>query len=223
MAVEGLLYDLDGTLIDSMRLHDQSWQLWHDRHGLPFDLAGFFQATAGRSGPEIMAELMPGSDAARIAALSDEKEQLYRDLAVQQLQAIGGAEDLLARCAAAGYKQAVCTAGPTKNVAVSYQRFGFDRHIATMVNPEQGFRGKPHPDLFLEAARRLGVEPGRCVVFEDAPLGIEAARRAGMRAVAITSSVPAEAFACFDNLICAVPDLHGFDLAVLGPAPQLST
>jgi beta-phosphoglucomutase len=217
MAVQGLLYDLDGTLIDSMPLHDQSWQLWHERHGLPFDREGFFQATAGRSGPEIMATLMPGSDDARMAALSDEKEQLYRDLAREHLRPIAGAEDLLTRCAAAGYRQAVCTAGPTKNVDVAFRRFGFDRFVATMVNPEQGFRGKPHPDLFLEAARRLGVAPERCVVFEDAPLGIEAARRAGMRAVAITSSVPAEAFSGYSNLICAVPDLHGFDLTVLGP------
>jgi len=217
MPVQALLYDLDGTLIDSMRLHDLSWEQWHAQHGLPFDLEGFFHATAGRSGPEIMAELFPARPAAEILALCDEKEQLYRDLALEQLQPIAGAQDLLARCHAAGLRQAVCTAGPTKNVEVAYRRFKFDHHVGTMVNPEQGFRGKPHPDLFLEAARRLGVEPAHCVVFEDAPLGIEAARRAGMRAVAITSSLPAEAFTGYDNLICAIPDLHGFDMAMLGP------
>lgn len=216
MSVQALLYDLDGTLIDSMRLHDRSWELWHAKQGLPFDLAGFFAATAGRSGPEIMAEMFPGRSSDEIAALCDEKEQLYRDLALQQLQPIAGAQDLLARCHAAGLRQAVCTAGPSKNVEVAYRLFHFDRHVGTMVNPEQGFRGKPHPDLFLEAARRLGVEPAHCVVFEDAPLGIEAARRAGMRAVAITSSLPAQAFTGYDNLICAVPDLHGFDVATLG-------
>jgi beta-phosphoglucomutase len=217
MPVQALLYDLDGTLIDSMRLHDRSWELWHARQGLPFDIEGFFHATAGRSGPEIMTELFPGRSAAEILSLCDEKEQLYRDLALQQLQPIAGAQDLLARCHAAGLRQAVCTAGPTKNVEVAYRLFNFDRHVGTMVNPEQGFRGKPHPDLFFEAARRLGVEPANCVVFEDAPLGIEAAQRAGMRAVAVTSSLPAAAFTRYDNLICAVPDLHGFDVATLGP------
>ncbi|MEN9891118.1 MAG: hypothetical protein RLY78_1413 [Pseudomonadota bacterium] len=216
LPVQALLYDLDGTLIDSMRLHDLTWAQWHARHGLPFDLERFFAATAGRSGPEIVAELFPGRDSAGIAALCDEKEALYRDIARQELQPIAGAPALLKAGRAAGLRQAICTAGPTPNVEVAYQRFGFDADIGAMVNPDQGFRGKPHPDLFLEAARRLGVAPAQCVVFEDAPLGIEAARRAGMRAVAVCSSLPAAAFTAFPNLITAVPDLAGFDLDVLG-------
>ena len=111
----------------------------------------------------------------------------------------------------------MCTAAPDGNVAVAYARFGLDRHLGTTVNPDQGFRGKPHPDLFLEAARRLGVAPEHCVVFEDAPLGVEAARRAGMRAVALTTTMAADAFTGFPNLVCAVPDFTFFDLATLLP------
>ncbi|MFT3816458.1 MAG: HAD family hydrolase [Rubrivivax sp.] len=73
-------------------------------------------------------------------------------------------------------------------------------------------RGKPHPDIFAEAARRLNADPVHCLVFEDAPLGVEAARRAGMRAYALTTSLPAAAFEPYPNLVGLAPDLARFDL-----------
>jgi HAD superfamily hydrolase (TIGR01509 family) len=209
---DALLFDLDGTLIDSMPIHDLTWRQWFAEQGLPFDEAGFFAATAGRSGQEIVVDLFPALDKAALDALVERKEALYRDVARRELQAVPGALALIEAAAALGLKQAVCTAAPDANVALAFQRFGLARHIAATVNPDQGFRGKPHPDLFLEAARRLGVEAARCLVFEDAPLGVEAARRAGMPAVAITTTMPADAFAGFDNLLCTVPDLADFDL-----------
>ncbi len=217
--IHALLYDLDGTLIDSMPLHARSWALWHAEVGLPYDESTFFAGTAGRSGQEILRDLLPGRSDSDIEALTLLKETLYRDLAATELQAVPGALALLQRAAAHGLKQAVCTAAPDANVEVAYARFAMQQWIATTVNPEQGFRGKPHPDLFVEAARRLGVAPGHCVVFEDAPLGVEAARRAGMRAVALTTTMPAEAFADFDNLITAVPDFTALPWSTLSPPP----
>ncbi len=70
----------------------------------------------------------------------------------------------------------------------------------------QGFRGKPHPDMFLAAAERMGIAPETCIVFEDAPLGVEAARRAGMRAVAVETMLTADAFGAFDNVVAALKD-----------------
>ena len=206
--VAALLFDLDGTLIDSMPLHEQAWVQWFALHGLPFDdPAGFFAATAGRSIDEILADLMPELGTAEQQRLGDEREEMYRVLARQQLQLIPGALALMDMAAAQGLPLAVCTAAPDANVALAYQRFGLAARLQTTVNPSQGFRGKPHPDLFLEAARRLGKEPAQCIVFEDAPLGVEAAYRAGMRAVAITSTMPAAAFAGFPNLMRTVSDL----------------
>ena len=77
--------------------------------------------------------------------------------------------------------------------------------MVTCVSPSMGYRGKPHPDLFLAAAEAMGLEPAQCLVFEDAPLGVEAARRAGMRAVAMMTMLERDAFA-FDNIVGAVRD-----------------
>lgn len=211
MAYRALLFDLDGTLIDSMPLHHAAWRRWFAKLQLPFDEDGFFAATAGRTNEEILADLFPAMDAARRSALADEKEALYREEAVHSLRLIEGADAVLQAAADAGLACAICTAAPPANIRVAAERFGLDARVQAVVSPADGLRGKPHPDIFLEAARRLGLPPADCLVFEDAPLGVEAARRAGMHAVALTTTLPASAFEAYDNLRHAMPDFTGFD------------
>ncbi len=213
--MQALLFDLDGTLIDSMPLHHEAWRAWFARQGLPFDEDGFFAATAGRTNAEILADLYPGHSEAERGQMADDKEALYRDLAATRLNLIAGAQALLAQARQRGLKLAVCTAAPPGNIEVAFARFGLGAAVDTVTSPADGLRGKPHPDIFAEAARRLGADPAHCLVFEDAPLGIEAARRAGMRAFALTTSLPASAFESYPNLIGVAPDLRGIDLDTL--------
>lgn len=212
-----LLFDLDGTLIHSMPLHHDAWRQWFARHALPFDDAGFFEATAGRTNDEILRDLFPQMDDAGRAALAEEKEAIYRAEAARSLALIDGALDLMERAHAAGTQLAICTAAPPGNIRVAFERFGLDRLVGAVTSPADGLRGKPHPDIFAEAARRLGVPPAHCLVFEDAPLGIEAARRAGMAAVALTTTLPAAAFASHPNLRHTMADFVGFDPDTLIP------
>jgi HAD superfamily hydrolase (TIGR01509 family) len=213
--ISALLFDLDGTLIDSMPHHQVAWQEWHRRRALPFDGDTFFAATAGRANAEIMRTLVPGATADDYLAMAGEKEALYREIATHALQLIPGFEALRAAARDRGLKLAICTASTPENMALAFARFGLDAQVDTIVSPADGLRGKPHPDIFLEAARRLGVPPAQCIVFEDAPLGIEGARRAGMKAVALTTSLPAGEFSPYDNVLAIVPDFAGIDLTAL--------
>jgi beta-phosphoglucomutase family hydrolase len=206
MPVRGLIFDMDGTIVDNMRYHDDAWEIWHHRQGLAFDRAHFFTRTAGRTNPEIIAELFPTLGAEEIVARGMEKEALYAELYRPHVEPLAGLMDLMARAEAAGVPMAVGTAAPNENIAVVLDTLAIRARFTTIVSPSQGFRGKPHPDMFLAAAGRMGVAPADCVVFEDAPLGIEAARRAGMRAVAMLTMLKAEAFAGFENVIAAIPD-----------------
>mgnify|MGYP001291989961 CR=1 FL=1 len=206
--VQGFLFDLDGTLIDSMPHHHDAWVAWHARRGMTIDADAFFAATAGRSNDEILAEMFPHATPAERAAMADEKETLYREFAAPRLALVAGAQDFVERSLAEGFRLAVCTASTPENMKLAFGRFPIDRWVETVVSPADGLRGKPHPDIFLEAARRLGIAPSRCIVFEDAPLGIEAARRAGMPAVALTTTLPAAAFAGYPNLIASAPDFR---------------
>ncbi len=209
--LRGFLFDLDGTLIDSMPHHHDAWVAWHARRGLEIDADAFFAATAGRSNDEILADMFPAATSAERVAMADEKERLYREIAAQRLALVEGTQAFVERSLAQGLRLAVCTASTPENMALAFARFPIRDWVETVVSPADGLRGKPHPDIFLEAARRLGLPPAQCLVFEDAPLGIEAARRAGMGAVALTTTLPASAFAGYPNLLASAADFRALD------------
>lgn len=222
-----LLFDLDGTLIDSMPHHELAWVHWYARHGLTKAEDGgiSFAATAGRANAEILVKLFPSWPADKIEAMGDEKEAIYRVLAAESLALVRGAEHFLREARASGLRLAVCTASTPANIALAFERFGIDGWVDAVTSPANAMscgrqigapvRGKPHPDIFLEAAHRLGVAPADCIVFEDAPLGVEAARRAGMAAVVLTTTLPACAFAGCDHLLAVADDFTGIDLAAV--------
>ena len=220
MTVKALLFDLDGTLIDSMPLHHNAWVEWHARRGSTMGDELTFEKTAGRSNAEILLELFPAHSAEEHVEMADAKEAIYREFAAQSLSLVLGARGFVEQARAMGFRLAVCTASTLPNMALAFERYGIDGWVDTVTSPADGLRGKPHPDIFLEAAKRLGIAPEHCVVFEDAPLGVEGARRAGMKAVALTTTLPAEAFAAFDNIIAIAPDFTSLALHALKLAHQ---
>jgi HAD superfamily hydrolase (TIGR01509 family) len=160
---------------------------------------------------EILSPLFPGADKAEIDALGHDKEVFYREAYGPHVAPVVGLLALMARADAAGIPMALATAAPPGNLDMVMDKLELRERFATIVAPSQGFRGKPNPDLFLEAARRMDVPAADCIVFEDAPNGVEAARRAGMRAVALLTMLTAADFASFDNLIGEGPDFVAVD------------
>ena len=221
--MKALLFDLDGTLIDSMPLHHDAWVEWHARRGITMNASRFFESTAGRSNAEILLDMFPALSVAEHVVMADDKEEIYREFAGRSLGLIAGAQAFAEQARAAGCKLAVCTASTIPNMALAFALHGIDGWVDTITSPADGLRGKPHPDIFIEAARRLGIAPEHCLVFEDAPLGVEAARRAGMKAVALTTTLAAEAFSAFDNLVAIAPDFTTLDLPALLAAQQKAT
>ena len=203
------IFDMDGTIVDNMAFHTQSWITFFERRGRAIDADEFFRTTAGRQGKEIIRSHMGEDlDDDEVATLNHEKEAVYRELYAPHLKSVAGFDDLIAQARAQGIALAVGTAAPTANVEFTLDGLDLRRHFETIVGANDVARGKPHPDVFIEAARRCGARPEDCIVFEDAPLGVEAARRAGMRVVVITTTLPREAFAEFDNVIAIVDDFE---------------
>lgn len=209
--VRALIFDMDGTVVDNMRYHEDAWGLLLAEHGIPFDRESFFRETAGKVSSEILKPLFPDADDARIAALGLDKERFYREAYAPHVAPLPGLLELMARAEAAGLPMALATAAPPGNIAVVLDTLGLRERFVTIVAPSQGFPGKPHPDLFLEAARRMDVPPEACVVFEDAPNGVEAARRAGMNAVVLETMLGPEAFAAFPNVVASATDFTALE------------
>ena len=215
-----LIFDMDGTIVDNMAYHTQSWLTFFARRGQKIDADAFFLDTAGRQGHEIIHRYLGQHLGAHLscannAALNAEKESLYRELYGPHQRSIDGFDALLADARAHSFGLAVATAAPVENIAFTLDGLNLRRRFDAVVGAADVRRGKPEPDVFLLAAERCGVHPEHCIVFEDAPLGVEAARRAGMRAVALTTTVPASAFAQFDNVIHIASDFTGITIKSL--------
>jgi len=188
-APRGALWDLDGTLIDSAEHH---WIAWRDtlaaegRPVRPSDFANTF----GKRNDEILRELFGAGIAVEwIERVSEAKEQTYRRrLRERGLDPLPGAFHWLARLREAGWRQALASSAPRPNIDAAFEALGLERYLDAVVSADEVGRGKPDPAIFLEAARRLGCAPARCVVVEDAPAGLEAARRAGIPSIGVLSS-----------------------------------
>lgn len=192
MAIEnspcGVLWDLDGTLIDSGEQHYAAWRetlAGRGREHSREEFASFF----GRRNDVVLGEMFGDELSAEEAqAVADEKEERYRRLVrADGLETLPGVMDWLRRLKQEGYRQALATMAPGANVAVVVEVLGLGSLLDATAAAEDSAQGKPDPGIFLEAARRVGVPPGRCVVIEDAPAGLEGARRAGMRCVGVVS------------------------------------
>ncbi len=193
MRTQGLIFDMDGTMIDSMPYHAQSWVTFTQRHGIAIEVDDLLRRTTGRTGAECM-EMLFGRPIPQQQAwdLIHEKEQIYRDLFAPVFSQVQGFKHFCARAHANGLRIGVGTAGDKHNIAFAMHHLQMDPLPHAMVGGDEGLPGKPEPAIFLEVARRIGADPAACIVFEDAPFGIEAARRAGMKAVAVCTSHSAD-------------------------------
>jgi len=208
--LKALLFDMDGTIVDNMSHHLASWEELLSSRGCPIDLDDFFLRTSGRHSREILRDYLDASlsdDDCR--ALDAEKTAIYQRRYAPALRAIAGFETFVVEARSRGLSIGLCTAAPEANIRFVLDGLGIRRHFDTVVGAADVPRGKPAPDVFLAAAERFDIDPAHCLVFEDAPLGVQAAANAGMSAVAITTSLPPDAFSSCANVIATAPDYLG--------------
>lgn len=193
-----------------MALHAEAFAVFAARHGLPALTPADRAKLDGRRNSEIFPVLF-GHELSRDEwqAYEHEKEGLYRDLSRGHITLVAGLPALLERCAALEIAVALATSAPELNVKHTLSEAGLPAAFPIIVRGDQVPRGKPAPDVFSEASRQLNVPADGCVVFEDAPMGIVAAKAAGMRVVAVTTSFSAAQFAAMET----PPDLACSDFA----------
>jgi beta-phosphoglucomutase len=179
------IWDMDGTLVDTAEFHFQAWQEACRQQGLEITRAEF-TATFGQRNKEIIACLFGDRlSPSEAEALDERKEELYRAAAGKGVTLLPGVRELLEALHQEGFRQAIGSSAPRANLALIVKCTGVGRFFDTVVSLEDTTRGKPDPQVFLTAAQRLATSPERCVVFEDAVAGVQAARAGGMRCVAV--------------------------------------
>jgi beta-phosphoglucomutase len=186
-AVRGVLWDMDGTLIDSAEYH---WLTWRDAlaaEGVALTRDDFNSWFGSRNDRILRRYFGDDIIADEIARIGDAKEARYRAMVRDRgVEPLPGVREWLARLHGEGWRQAVASSAPPANIEVLLEVLRFGEMFQAYVSAEEVPNGKPHPDVFLRAAQRLGVPSKHCIVVEDAPVGVEAGRRAGMKTVGVT-------------------------------------
>ncbi len=188
-----VIFDMDGVLVDSYQAHYRSWLEMARADGLHFTEAEF-AATFGRTSREIIAHFWGEGRCSheptdeQIADMDERKKAAYRRIIETDFPAMPSVGELLQSLHEAGFKLAVGSSGPPENVALAVEKLDAADLFDAVVTGDDVLHGKPDPEVFALAAKRLGVRPARCVVIEDAPVGIAAAHAAGMLGIGLLSA-----------------------------------
>ena len=182
-----VLWDMDGTLVDSAEYHWQAWRDTMSREGFPITHEQF-QATFGQRNDSILRQwLGEKATSELINRVGDAKEALYRQHVRRQgISALPGALELVTLLHRKSWRQAIASAAPRANIETILDVLHASECFEAIVSAEDVHRGKPDPEVFLVAAAKLGVAPKHCIVVEDAEHGIKAARAAGMKSIGVS-------------------------------------
>jgi beta-phosphoglucomutase len=184
--IRAVLWDLDGTLVDSEEYHWRAWREIMAAEGIAITRDDFL-ATFGQRNDAILPNwLGTGVSPERVQKIGDAKERRYRELVKSEgLAPLPGVVEWVKRLRTEDWRQAVASSAPRRNVEVVLEALNLAEYFQATVSAEDVHVGKPDPEVFLSAASRVDVPPDRCVVVEDAAAGIEAATRAGMRCIGV--------------------------------------
>lgn len=186
--LRGVIFDLDGVLVDTGWAHKQSWYDLAEKEGFAMT-DEFFYSTFGMQNYMIIPMLLERKAAQNeINRLSDWKEQRYREIIAEKLVSADGAKPLLGDLKNDDFLLAVGSSAPPANLELVLTRTGLQDYFDAYVSGEDVTNGKPAPDTFLKAAEKLSIDPGMCVVVEDAVQGVEAGKAAGMAVIAVTTT-----------------------------------
>jgi beta-phosphoglucomutase family hydrolase len=188
--LEAVLWDMDGVIADTADYHYGAWRDVFGERGVAFSKADFMRHFGQRHDTIIKFALGDKLTPEEIDAIAEKKQVLYRERVSKNVVPLPGAIELINLLNKNGIKIAIATSAVPKNIDVILKGLGIQDSFRTIAFGTEVAEGKPSPQIFQLAASRLGVRPADCVVIEDAIAGVAAARRAGMKCVAVTNSHP---------------------------------
>jgi beta-phosphoglucomutase len=206
------IFDMDGTLVDNMGAHHAAWEQFLARYKIKLTRDELRLRMHGKTNREILLDIVdPSLSDVDIERLADEKERLYREEYHAQVKAVAGLDHFLVRVHDARIPCAVATSANAPNIKFVFDLLGLHQTFDAVVGAEQISRGKPDPEVYLLAAQKLGVAPEHCLAFEDSFPGLEAAHRAGMAVIAVTTGHDADEVRRAPGVVDVIDDYEDLD------------
>jgi beta-phosphoglucomutase family hydrolase len=210
---KAVVWDMDGVIADTIPLH---FEVWHDmlqEMGMKFTQDDFKRVSGMRS-EEVIQHIL-GGDVAQIQSIARNKEERFRQRVKRRINLFPGVKNLLELFVTKGFRQVLASSAPKENVVLLINELKIGSYFDSIVSGEDVTWGKPNPEVFLIAARRLGVAPKNCIVIEDAIAGIRAAKAAGMRCIAVANTFPREELQQADLVVNSLEEVDEETLKVL--------
>jgi beta-phosphoglucomutase len=209
-----LIWDMDGTMVDTRQAHWLAWKQTLAAEKYDLDWETFLQSFGQRNDTILRSLLSADLSDTEVVRISDAKELMFRNVLKDQgVQLMPGSAQLIDQAATHGYPQAVVSSAPRRNLTTILEAINRVDTFAVVIGAEDVRQGKPHPEGFILAAGELVISPSNCIVLEDAPAGLEAARRAGMACVGLLSTH--DHISGADRIVTSLEDLSLFDLEAL--------
>jgi len=210
--IKGIIFDMDGTMVDNMMVHHRAWQRKLAALGLELTLEEVMEKIHGVN-EEILERLFgdrfTSEQRKRIAW---EKEAEYRNIFKKDLKLVEGLPAFLDQLKRIDFPFGIGTAAPAENANFVLDELGIRTYFKAVVHAGHVSKGKPHPEVFQKAAKGIGIAPEHCLVFEDSPTGVHTAQNAGSLAVAVLTTHQKEEFERFDNVVGVVEDFVGVEV-----------
>ncbi len=208
---KGVIWDMDGVLADTALFHYQAWKKIFDEMGVGFSWEDFIHSFGMRNDRIIPQVLGRDCTKEEIISIDEKKEFFFREFAKDNLKPLEGLVNLLNLLKENGFKMAVASSGTPENVGLIIKECKLTPFFSSLVNGKEVKQGKPHPEIFLFASKKLDVSPEKCIVVEDVLVGIEGAKKAGMRCIAITSTHKRDFLKGADIIVDSFRDLSPED------------
>ncbi|MGI8950586.1 MAG: HAD family hydrolase [Chitinophagaceae bacterium] len=197
-----VIFDLDGTLIDNNSFHIKAWQEFYKKRNRVLTEEEFIKNFNGKTNADVLKYVFEEPlTANENEKYTNEKEALYREIYLQHIRPVKGLLNLLAHLQNAEIPMAIATSGILVNINYMFEHIPIKKYFKEVVYSAHIKKGKPHPEIYLVTAKKLNVLPENCVVFEDSVAGIQSAKAAGMKVIAITTTHTPEELKQADKLI----------------------
>ena len=210
--IKGLIFDMDGTMVDNMMVHHRAWQQRLVEAGLVLSLEEVIAKCHGKNDDILFRLFGDQYTFEERKRISHEKEDIYRAVFRESLTLIEGLSELLENAFQRQIPMGIGTAADIENVNYVLDNLNIRHYFSVIVCATDVDKGKPDPEVFFKVANQLGVAYENCLVFEDSPTGAKAAQNAGMEAIILTTTHKAQEFDIFPNVLKCMKNYTTFNL-----------
>ena len=184
-----IIFDMDGVIVDNHQFHLKSWLHFFEEHGVSMSEEEYKQKVNGRTMDEILPKILDREmSKEEIRELGGQKEEKYREMYLPHIMPTQGLPQFLQQLEQNSIPYAVATSAPPENVKFTLENTSLMERFTTIIDDTMVNKGKPDPEVYLTAAKKLNMAPERCIVFEDAILGIQSGKNAGMKVVGVATT-----------------------------------